>query len=261
MKIKRTMDDEMLKSIKERLVATGFREYDAIIYVTLFTVGIAKVSELYELTGIPRGKIYDTLNKLQKGGFVTEFGSNPLYYQVFEAEKTIIHIYDTEMQRLESIRSCLKDLQEINHPDTVMHVNEYHTQIAINIQIAFRIKRAKKEIVAVCHDRDTLQKYADLILETSHRIPVFLVVMDENIAKAAPIKCYMANNKVQKKLVDSALYTGKDRLKYLIYFCMDRESSLGVLDSGENKTAYSIESDIYLKYDIEKLIETTELVK
>ncbi len=74
MELKKTMDDKRLKAIKERLVATGFREYDAIIYVTLFTVGIAKVSELYELTKIPRGRIYDTLEQLEEGGFVTEFG-------------------------------------------------------------------------------------------------------------------------------------------------------------------------------------------
>ncbi len=165
------------------------------------------------------------------------------------------------MQKLGSIRSCLNELQEINHPGTVMHVNEYHTQTAIDIQIAFRIKRAKKEIVIVSHDRETLEKYAYLILETSHRISVFLIVMNEDIAKAAPIICYMTNSKSQKKLVDSVLYTGKDRLKYLIYFCIDRESSLGVLDSGENKTAYSIESDIYLNYNLEDLIKSIRAVK
>lgn len=195
MKIEKTMDDERLRSIKERLVATGFREYDAIIYVTLFTVGIAKVSELYELTGIPRGRIYDTLEQLEKGGFVTEFGSNPHYYQVCEAEKTLISIYDAEMLKLRAIRSCLKDLQEINHPGTVMHVNEYHTQTAIDIQIAFRIRRAKKEVVVVCHDRATLEKYAEMIYETDRRVPVYLIVMNENIAKAAPVKCYMVNNR------------------------------------------------------------------
>ncbi|HKM41847.1 MAG TPA: helix-turn-helix domain-containing protein [Methanocorpusculum sp.] len=261
MTVKRTMDDEMLKSITERLVATGFREYDAIIYVTLFTVGIAKVSELYELTKIPRGRIYDTLQKLHEGGFVTEFGSNPQYYQVCEAEKTLISIYDAEMMKLREIRSCLKDLQEINHPGTVLQVNEYHTQTAIEIQIAFRLNRAKKEIVIVSHDRETLEKYADLIREAAHRIPTFLIVMNEEVAKAAPIKCYMTDNKSQKKQIEAVLYTGKDRFKYLIYFCIDRESSLGVLDAGENKTAYSIESDIYLNSNLEELLKSMTLVK
>ncbi len=248
------------KIIQDKLIDCGVREYTARVYTTLFSVGIAKASELHKLTGIPRGRIYETLDYLMEKGLVSEYGTKPTYYCANDAEPAYQHLKDLELQRIEKIGACLKELQSIYRPTAVSKITEFHTSSAINTQVGLKLKRAKIDVLIVCNDKKTLTTYADIISETAKRIPVYLLVADEEIAEAAPIKCYMTNDTMQKELMGVSFFTGKEKYPYLMYFYCDRESTMGILRCNED-VAYSTESDVYADFVVKNFLKTMRLVK
>jgi sugar-specific transcriptional regulator TrmB len=254
------MGEMNVKKIHDRLIECGIREYTAKVYTMLFSVGIAKASELHKLTGIPRGRIYETLDQLVEKGLVTEYGTKPTYYCANDAELAYQHLQELEMQRIEKIGTCLKELQSIYRPSVVSKVTEFHTPCAITTQVDLKLKRAKIDILIVCNDKESLKTYADIIAETAKRIPVYLLVANEEIAEAAPIKCYMTQDTIQKELMGVSFFTGKEKYPYLMYFYCDRESTMGILRCNET-IAYSTESDVYANFVVKSFLNTIKPVK
>ncbi len=254
------MSEMNIKLIQDRLVECGVREYTAKVYTMLFSVGIAKASELHKLTGIPRGRIYETLDYLVKIGLITEYGKKPTYYCAKDAERAYNHLREQEMQKIEKIGTCLKDLQSVYRPSEVAKVTEFHTSSAISTQVDLKLKRAKIDLLIVCNDKETLKMYADIIAETAKRIPVYLLVATEEIAEAAPIKCYMTNDTIQKELMGVSFFTGKGKYPYRMYFYCDRESTMGILRCSE-EIAYSTESDVYADFVVKSFLTTIRPVK
>jgi sugar-specific transcriptional regulator TrmB len=255
------VEDDVIKAIQDRLVACGMREYSAKVYTTLFSVGIAKAAELHELTDIPRGRIYETLDDLSKQGFVTEFGTNPVYYRADDAERTYLRVLSLEMQRLDKLRTCLLDIQNLHRPYEVSGITEFHTPKAISTQVELKLKRIKSELLVVCNDKETLHKYADIIAETAKRIPVYLVVLNDDIAQAVPIKCYMTNDTLQRNLMQVSFFTGKETLPFLIYFYCDRSSTMGILRSNNEEFAFLQPSDVYAEFVVKNFLKTIKPVK
>jgi sugar-specific transcriptional regulator TrmB len=58
----------------------GLSEYEAKVYVSLIDCGASRVGRLSTLCGVPRSKIYKTLQKLVERNLVTEIPEEPKLY-------------------------------------------------------------------------------------------------------------------------------------------------------------------------------------
>ena len=54
------MDEDMVLRLKK----FGMNEYEAKVYSALFGLRVASALEIHEFTGIPRGRVYETLSAL-----------------------------------------------------------------------------------------------------------------------------------------------------------------------------------------------------
>lgn len=69
------------------LLKLGFTEYEARAYLVIIQLNLSSANEIIELSGLPRGKIYSTLNQLAGKGYIGVNEGNPaLYYPVNPVE-------------------------------------------------------------------------------------------------------------------------------------------------------------------------------
>jgi sugar-specific transcriptional regulator TrmB len=73
----------------EALVKLGFKEYQAKVYCALVALGQASASEVYKGSGVPRPRVYDTLDELVKIGVVNFRQGRPVVYKAVEPTKVV----------------------------------------------------------------------------------------------------------------------------------------------------------------------------
>ena len=62
------------------LQALGLTEYEARAYTALLALGKSVPARVARQAGIPRPKIYETLERLESRGLASKVGQNPLKY-------------------------------------------------------------------------------------------------------------------------------------------------------------------------------------
>jgi sugar-specific transcriptional regulator TrmB len=244
-----------LEEICSQLVACGFKEYSAKIYVTLSSLGMAKVTELHAITKIPRSKIYSSLIELEKDEFVTTFGTNPIYYVALDGTAAHLKILEREREINDILQLCFKKLKEINQFSVYNGFMHFRTNHAISSQVEFRLERCKRDVLIVCNDAVTLHRYAAIIQKTSKRIPVYLVTIDDDVSKTSPLKCYTTTDSSQRDLMHMTYNIGRTEIPFAIYFYLDRISTFGILKT-EKSFAISNESDIHADFVVKHFLRT-----
>ncbi|MDR0438805.1 MAG: hypothetical protein LBH02_01115 [Methanocalculaceae archaeon] len=238
-----------------QLVTCGFKEYSAKIYVTLSVIGTAKVTELHAITMIPRSKIYNALLELEKDGFVTTFGINPVYYVACDGTAAHLRILEREHEKNKILHSCFEKLQKINQFSSYNGFMHFRTKHVISSQIELRLERCKRDVLIVCNDAATLHRYAPIILKTSKRIPVYMVTLDDDVGRTSPLKCYTTTDNSQRDLMHTMYNTGGVKVPFAIYFYLDRTSTFGILKT-ENNFAISNESDVHADFVVKHFLRT-----
>lgn len=111
------------KSIVDNLVHLGLNEREAKTYYSLLQVPEANASDLHRMSGVPRTKIYEALEKLVASGFCTERieGRRKFYRAVCpnEVHKTMVDNWESEFNHRKRFAGTvfeeLEKLSEINY--------------------------------------------------------------------------------------------------------------------------------------------------
>lgn len=65
-----------------RMMDFGLTEYQARVYLTMLDLGVAAASQIPARSGVPRTRIYSTMNQLHEKGLIKIILENPLKYEV-----------------------------------------------------------------------------------------------------------------------------------------------------------------------------------
>lgn len=252
------MSSAYLNEICSRLIECGLNRYPARIYITLSSVGMSKVTELHTLTGIPRSKIYESLGWLERMGFVTKFGTNPVYYLALDGTLALLHFQEDAIKKQNNLSECLLEIQKINKTPAFTGWSWFHAKEIIASQIEFRLNRAKRDVLIVCNDAETVKQYSRIIQETAKRIPVYPVTLKDDVAAICPIKCYTTSDTLQRDLMNISFFTGEAALTFHIYFYFDRISTFGILNTEERNLAIANESDVYTDFVVKNFLRSIE---
>jgi len=98
------------------LVKLGFREYEAKVYSALAALGPASATTIFSVSGVPRNKVYETLDDLSKRGFVEIEPGRPTIYRagspvevVEELRKSYSLLCDKAIGKLNSLSSLRRE--------------------------------------------------------------------------------------------------------------------------------------------------------
>jgi len=240
------MPEDPLLLIQQQLISCGMREYEARVYVTIFSRGILTAFEIHEFSGVPRGRVYDVLNILEQKGFISCSWEKPVYYTAEPVEKVSLRLVKDTLASLERMTNCLNDLQDVCYPlgSKIVGVHEFQTDLAIDTQIRMELKRSCKEVLILCFDARILQRYADDIKEAAKRIPVYIVVKDKEMAKFSPIKCYMVKRGTPMTTMEMPLSSQKQRLPVLAQFYHDRQGTIAILENNGQMLCFGLVNNV-----------------
>jgi Predicted transcriptional regulators len=100
--------------IVENLQKLGFTENEAKIYTVLVCLKQARASEIAENAGVPRPKIYKTLRRMEKKGYVRIIEGEPTLFCCVEPEELIFRIRTDFMLSLNETANELSALNPAN---------------------------------------------------------------------------------------------------------------------------------------------------
>jgi len=224
----------------------GMSEYEAKAYTILLALRVASAREIHEITKIPRGRVYETLNILIDKGFVYSSKDNPARYSAADVSRTFENIKREKMIFLDRLSTSLQNLEK-EKKEQLLQAYELRTAWAIDKQIRLMFSRAKSEMIILCNDSQFPARYSSDINRTQKRIPVYLVVKDEAIAENLPFKCYLGD-----KDINSAFFcppreeSGISTIRFIIY--TDRQESLLVFDRKDIPEGVFLSNDIHALY-------------
>ncbi|WP_034352779.1 TrmB family transcriptional regulator [Deinococcus phoenicis] len=104
------------------LQALGLTEYEARAYTALLALGRAVPARVARQAGIPRPKIYETLERLEGRGLAARVGQNPLEYAPLSAREYLARARRSFDDRLGALDRDLSRLAPDPAPEAVYHL-------------------------------------------------------------------------------------------------------------------------------------------
>ncbi|WP_339094327.1 TrmB family transcriptional regulator [Deinococcus sp. VB343] len=105
------------------LQALGLTEYEARAYTALLALGRAVPARVARQAGIPRPKIYETLERLEGRGLAAKVGQNPLEYAPLSAREYLSRSRRSFDDRLAALDRDLSRLTPDPAPEAVYHLH------------------------------------------------------------------------------------------------------------------------------------------
>ncbi len=160
------------------LVRLGLTEYEARAYVAIVSIGEGGISDISQQSGIPRSRVYDTMEKLAAKGFVEVGAMKPLRYRAVDPDKVTDQIRMELGQTADTVRSGLKDIKGKTDkmPTPLWFIAG---EAMIDTEIDDFIGNSKSSIGLIVMSNSLLLKHATALKEKSKRARVDVVVANE----------------------------------------------------------------------------------
>ena len=126
------------------LQALGLTEYEARAYTALLALGRAVPARVARQAGIPRPKIYETLERLEGRGLAAKVGQSPLEYAPLSAREYLARSRRSFDDRLAALDRDLSRLAPDPAPEAVYHL---HGEAAIRGLCEDLILNARRHVV------------------------------------------------------------------------------------------------------------------
>lgn len=105
--------------VNMKLEELGFSAYETKVYVALLKHGRLASGELSRRSGVPQGKVYETLYRLEKKYCVTIFNTRPKQFQAVPPDKAIPMYLDSRHRRMEEAsQQIIHDLKALSRVRT-----------------------------------------------------------------------------------------------------------------------------------------------
>ncbi len=136
------MTDEIVLGLR----ALGMNEYEASVYSTLVGLQKATARDIHELSGVPRGRIYEILNDLARRGFIAVEEGSPTSYYVLDIDQVFDRLKEDYIRALDETREALKSLSvKPRLPPNSFFI--LRSDWAIENHVASLFRRVKKSMV------------------------------------------------------------------------------------------------------------------
>ena len=103
--------DENTSDIVKLLQEFGFTENDSKIYITLLQLQIASPSEISKISNVKRSRVYDSLKRLSKRGFILEESVKRPRFRPIEPERMIAIIRANLQKKIRSADTLEQSLR------------------------------------------------------------------------------------------------------------------------------------------------------
>lgn len=179
------------------LKSIGLTDTESKAYLTLIKHGNTSGYEASKLSGVPRSKIYNTLESLVRKGFIifsendgnTRYASIPIN-EISEKIKRDMNY------TLDELDIQLKDYEEVTDLEYIWHIKEYNNVFAKCRNI---INRTEKELLIQIWEEDITEILDEVIALQDKGIKIAMVFFNENEKTTLPINNYVKHGMLKQK--------------------------------------------------------------
>ena len=236
------MDEDLVLRLKK----FGMNEYEAKVYSALFGLRVASAREIHEFTGIPRGRVYETLSALMEEHFVVSAGGSPVRYHVCNVSRTFEQIKKDTMDSLNDLSEYLTGLER-DRPERLLQAYELRGSWAIDSQVHLMFRRVRSEMLVICDDAAFLQRYASDLEKLSKRIALYIIVRTPELAEHLGIRCYIGGRDIECGMFRPPVPDGRSLLMKLAIYS-DRQDSLSVVEENGVLEGVFLSNDLFSGY-------------
>ena len=249
------MIDEQFVS---EMMNIGMTEYEAKVYAVIFHLKFATAREVYDICGIPRNKVYESLRSLEKKGFTAVISSNPLRYAKTDVSKTFRTLKQDALAKLSGAEEFLKSQETPAPVFESPHAYELQTEWAIHNHLQTLLSQCKSELIINSADTEYLLR---MIPEKTlkmlwRKTDLYVVVKDEAEAEGVPVPCCVIDETRIPKSVKTerpALFRSPDSKFTLM---SDRRTILAIdmVNGNLQGTVFFMNRNFFLSLMAENLI-------
>jgi len=98
-----------MRSVVEKLLQLGLTEYEAKTYTALLNAHLNTATQAAQKSGVPRTRIYQVLESLQRKGWVRVYSGVPLLFKAVEPKVVFEKVKDDYAELLESLETTLNN--------------------------------------------------------------------------------------------------------------------------------------------------------
>ena len=138
------MDSTRKDQLVDALLAYGLNEYEARAYLALLQHGPAVAGDISRRSGIPRPRVYDTLQRLIEASLVAENGGSPRSYAPLPLDDFLSRMASQFRRRQDLLRDGLAESSGDNRNEGVFHI---HDEVPIIRQAEDLIDSAERHLV------------------------------------------------------------------------------------------------------------------
>jgi len=116
--------------MERQLKELGLTEYEIKVYLTLLNEGSKKGGEISKISKVPHGKTYESLESLEKKGFVSVFPVKPKLFAAVKPEIAVKNYSNIKISSIKKLEEDLiKNLRAVKKPTSVSKVTDKFTMI------------------------------------------------------------------------------------------------------------------------------------
>lgn len=175
----------------EALDQLGLTEYEAKCFVALIRITQGTAKEISQLSGVPRSRVYDTVERLHEQGLVDVQQSDPREYRAVSKEEAFEKLREEYTATIETADEALK---EIESAETEEEKGMWAIASAdhVNDRMVALLDDAEEHIHLIVADESTLkQDVLDGLAEASDRGASVLVevpseAVEDRVRQAVP---------------------------------------------------------------------------
>ncbi|HJJ96947.1 MAG TPA: hypothetical protein O0X38_04835 [Methanocorpusculum sp.] len=239
----------MMEKLSDRLVKFGFTRYEARVYVSLISIRVGSARDIQELTGIPRGRVYDVLEGLVQKGYAGVTKGTPTLYSATDVQETFTRLKMDYARVCDSLAADLIRIeQKVTAKTFTSQSYELHTEWALENQIQSLFRRCRNEMVVLCTNPATAEKYESDFKTLARRVRFYLIVDDPARFSDFPLKFYTGDQDIGTIFQGTKAQDGiTDRVPDLMIFS-DEKETLSVVRSGNAIGGIMVTNGIFGKY-------------
>lgn len=249
------MIDEQFVSVME---GVGMTEYEAKVYAVVFHLKFATVREIYDICGIPRNKVYESLKSLEKKGFAAVIGSNPLRYAKTDVSKTFRTLKQDALKKLSEAEEFLKSQERPEPLFESPHAYELQTEWAIQNHLKTLLSQCKSELIISSADTEYLLHMIPerTLKQLAKKVNLYLVVKDEAEAQGVPVSCMVIDSSRVPKGLREMQPTPfqKQNSKFLLISDRTAMLSIDAVQGNLQGTVYFTDRNFFVSLMAENLI-------
>lgn len=161
----------------QKMKQFGFAESETNIYLTLVENGLMTGYEVSKKSGVPRSKVYNSLEKLVKRGVVLVNKSEPKLYSALSPEEFVSMLKHSTLSDIDYLNDCLSDIKE-KEKDTLLWQLEHKE--ATLLKMLYMMEHTKNSLYIQIWEDNLTPEIITALQDAEARLETFVCILFSN---------------------------------------------------------------------------------